>query len=94
MKAVLLYCRRSCSLSSKSTRRDPVLCVVSSSSPCRSNTLRVRSRGATHMQQPGGVSDLASSFRFPEQVPSSLMTLGRMTIECSGSDMMSPRSCQ
>ena len=46
------------------------------------------------MQQPGGVSNLASSFRFPEQVPSSLMTLGRMTIECSGSDMMSPRSCQ
>jgi hypothetical protein len=29
------------------------------------------------MQQPGGVSDLASSYRFPEQVPSSLMTPGR-----------------
>jgi hypothetical protein len=94
MKAVLLCCRRLCSLSSKSTRRDPVLCFVSSSSPCRSNKLRAWSRGATHMQQPGGVSDLASSFRFPEQVPSSLMTLGRMTIECSGSDVMSPRSCQ
>ena len=58
-------CRRLCSLSSKSTRRDPVLCFVSSSSPCRSNKLRAWSRGATHMQQPGGVSDLASSFRFP-----------------------------
>jgi hypothetical protein len=30
------------------------------------------------MQQPGGVSDLASSFRFPEPGSSSLMTLGRM----------------
>jgi len=59
----------------------PVFRFVSSPSPYRSNKLRDWSRGATHMQQPGGVSDLASSYRFPEQVPSSLMTPGRMTIE-------------
>ena len=39
----------------------PVFRFVSSPSPYRSNKLRDWSRGATHMQQPGGVSDLASS---------------------------------
>ena len=49
----------------KYTTGPPVFCFVCSPSPCRSNKLRDWSRGATHMQQPGGVGDLSFLFHAP-----------------------------
>ena len=58
----------------KSTRRNPSVPRSIPSHAYRSNKLRGYSRGATHMQQPGGWSDLA--LRFKSRINSFGVTAG------------------
>jgi CheY-like chemotaxis protein len=66
------------SFSSTMYTTESSLLLQSFSSPYRSNRLSGRGEGATHMQQPGGVSIFAISLSLPELSQSEITKAGKV----------------